>query len=345
VPPTIDEPIAQRLDRRSPHRPLLGSHKTWAEFVFIACHSAVTDFDTRFAAIDHAWNIFIVRLVLVSFKIVTPLLKFMRNVYLNIFLGDTHDAHSFENLTQNSIKTIVNCARNHPSVFETDFAYIYFPLVDDETDNVLLYVDEASQRIASGHNVLVHCVHGVSRSVAIVTAYLMKKEHLGFEEAYARIKSVYPPANIAENFKEQLRLFGGLLLWNVALNTQAHRLYRARARLDMKGSMPFHDGQSPQFRYTCRKCRFSLFLDTQTVQDVKPSCSRIECMEWMMNVDSAVKGPLNCPGCGVKIGHYSWVGVTIGCSDPAFMITDSKVDRMPIHSSFKKGEAFPKTRY
>jgi dual specificity phosphatase 12 len=272
----------------------------------------------------------------------------MRNVYLNIFLGDTHDAHSFENLTQNNVKTIVNCARNHPRVFETHFEYIYFPLIDDETDNVLLYVDEACLRIESGNNVLVHCVHGVSRSVAIVTAYLMKKEQLGFEEAYSRIKSVYPTGNMAENFKEQLRLFGDLFRWNMGLNTQVHRLYRARARLTVKESSTSHDVQSPQFRYTCRKCRCSLFLDTQTVQDAKSSSSgnsSIECMQWMENVDSAVKGPLNCPGCGVKIGHYSWMGLTSEHNEPAFMITDSKVDRMPIQSSFKKGEAFPKTRF
>lgn len=269
----------------------------------------------------------------------------MKEVLPRIFLGDTNDAYSLEGLTRNEVRTIVNCAKDHPNPFAGHFMYVNFPLVDDETDNVLVYVDEAFQSLQAateqrGENVLVHCVNGVSRSVAIVVGYLMKLRYLPFENAYATIKEGYREANMAENFQEQLRDYGASLQWDMNLNTQTHRMYRAKHRIAGNGNVV-----PGSFRYLCRKCRESLFLDSQTLVDSTSGNLRVECMQWMApQVDEQAQGPLACPRCGSKLGQFSWMGLLGDYGTPAFMITGSRVDKMPLESNFK-GDAFPKTRF
>jgi dual specificity phosphatase 12 len=61
------------------------------------------------------------------------------------------------------------------------------PLLDIHSQNLLDYLEDCLEFIESGRNsggvVLVHCFAGVSRSGAVVTAYLMKKEHLAMDSA------------------------------------------------------------------------------------------------------------------------------------------------------------------
>uniref|UniRef100_A0A8B9SJH2 Dual specificity protein phosphatase 12 n=1 Tax=Anas platyrhynchos TaxID=8839 RepID=A0A8B9SJH2_ANAPL len=48
---------------------------------------------------------------------------------------------------------------------------------------------------------------GVSRSVAVVTAYLMKTQGLGWEEAYAAVRAAKPDAEVNPGFQGQLKLY------------------------------------------------------------------------------------------------------------------------------------------
>lgn len=52
---------------------------------------------------------------------------------------------------------------------------------------------------------LVHCMAGISRSAAVVTAYIMCSEHLGFSPALAMVKAQRPRASPNAGFCEQLR--------------------------------------------------------------------------------------------------------------------------------------------
>ena len=83
--------------------------------------------------------------------------------------------------------------------------YVEYPLLDNELDNVLLYVDDCfrqvSSRLGKGERVLIHCVQGVSRSVALVTAFVMRYNFSSFDQAYLTVSSRYSDANIADNFK------------------------------------------------------------------------------------------------------------------------------------------------
>ena len=65
------------------------------------------------------------------------------------------------------------------------FHALHIPLRDSEDENLLRYLPEAISFIHDAlgvrqppGRVLVHCQGGISRSVAVVTAYLMKSKHL-----------------------------------------------------------------------------------------------------------------------------------------------------------------------
>lgn len=72
----------------------------------------------------------------------------------------------------------------------------YFPI-----SNAFIY-----EGLHSG-NVLVHCHFGVSRSVAIVIAYLMKTYKLSYENAYRHIKHRRNYISLSPNFVCQLKEF------------------------------------------------------------------------------------------------------------------------------------------
>jgi dual specificity phosphatase 12 len=220
-----------------------------------------------------------------------------------------------------------------------------YPLVDDETDNILRFQDrfseDLSKELSSGSKVLVHCQQGVSRSVGLVTGYIMKMQRILFPEAYDFIQRIYPAANIADNFRSQLTDYGAILEWDARLFSQVHRMYRAKYRLSSV-TTTVASNETPQRRYICRKCRESLFLDTQIVPGNSENY-RIECMQWMSCRDE-VSGPLSCPRCKSKIGSYNLAGMLEMFDGPVFIITKSKIDEMPLSLSFK-GDSFPKTMY
>lgn len=236
---------------------------------------------------------------------------------------------------------------DHPAPFRGTVDYHLCPLLDDETDDVLLYLDEAAEviqaRLDARMNVLVHCVQGVSRSVAIVTGYLMKHGSLSFASAYEMVCSKYPNANIADNFRQQLTDYADKYGWNMSQNTIAHRMYRTRNRISKRFGNDAQMAESNS-RYMCRKCRQCLFLDSNCIEIEKDNI-RVDCMQWMSEqVDACNDGPLTCPRCNVKIGHFNWCGMLNDYENPAFIITGSKVDKMPMSSSFK-GDAFPSSRF
>nr|XP_020645219.1 dual specificity protein phosphatase 12 isoform X1 [Pogona vitticeps] len=98
-------------------------------------------------------------------------------------------------------------------------AVLHVPLLDQPESDLLSRLDDCVAFIGGarerGGGVLVRCQAGVSRSVAVVTAYLMKANTLSFEEAYAFVKDIKPDAKflltclsrINEGFEWQLKLY------------------------------------------------------------------------------------------------------------------------------------------
>ncbi|XP_015866380.1 uncharacterized protein LOC107403964 isoform X2 [Ziziphus jujuba] len=84
------------------------------------------------------------------------------------------------------------------------------PLRDMESENLLDYLDVCLDFIDKSRkegSVLVHCFAGVSRSAAIITAYLMRTEHLSQEDAIESLRQSCEFVCPNDGFLDQLKMF------------------------------------------------------------------------------------------------------------------------------------------
>lgn len=69
-------------------------------------------------------------------------------------------------------------------------------------DRCFTFIDEG---LGSGGGVLVHCFQGKSRSVCVVTGYLMSRRQMSFADATAIVREARPRAQMNLGFAAQLR--------------------------------------------------------------------------------------------------------------------------------------------
>ncbi|KAL5811992.1 hypothetical protein ACOSQ3_026942 [Xanthoceras sorbifolium] len=84
------------------------------------------------------------------------------------------------------------------------------PIRDMENENLLDYLDVCLDFIDQSRkegSVLVHCFAGVSRSAAIITAYLMRTEQLSSEDALESLRQSCEFVGPNDGFLEQLKMF------------------------------------------------------------------------------------------------------------------------------------------
>ncbi|CAI9099570.1 OLC1v1036416C3 [Oldenlandia corymbosa var. corymbosa] len=84
------------------------------------------------------------------------------------------------------------------------------PLRDTESEDLLDYLDVCLDFIDQSRregSVLVHCFAGVSRSAAIITAYLMRSERLSVEDALESLRQSREIVCPNDGFLEQLKMF------------------------------------------------------------------------------------------------------------------------------------------
>ncbi|KAK9290506.1 hypothetical protein L1049_008676 [Liquidambar formosana] len=84
------------------------------------------------------------------------------------------------------------------------------PLRDMESEDLLDYLDVCLDFIDESRkegSVLVHCFAGVSRSAAIITAYLMRTEHLSQEDALESLRQSCEFVSPNDGFLDQLKMF------------------------------------------------------------------------------------------------------------------------------------------
>ncbi|KDQ64306.1 hypothetical protein JAAARDRAFT_27931 [Jaapia argillacea MUCL 33604] len=130
-----------------------------------------------------------------------------------LYLGNILAARSTRALTERRISHIVSvCSEEIPADFpESGIKHLRIPIEDVDYADLLIHLPAACRFIHQALHergvVLVHCVQGLSRSAAVVAAYLMYSRRLGAPEAIEAVRQAREQTWINPGFYEQLVLF------------------------------------------------------------------------------------------------------------------------------------------
>ncbi|PRQ40131.1 putative protein-tyrosine-phosphatase [Rosa chinensis] len=127
----------------------------------------------------------------------------------HIYLGSDAVAKNREVLRKNGITHVLNCVGFvSPEYFKNDLVYKTLWLKDSPSEDItsILYdvFDYFEDVRKQSGRVLVHCCQGVSRSTALVIAYLMWREGQSFEDAFQYVKAARGVTNPNMGFACQL---------------------------------------------------------------------------------------------------------------------------------------------
>lgn len=123
----------------------------------------------------------------------SPRAPFAHQIVPHLFLGTAADAQNEVKMRQCKITYVLNVARECVYSELDDVQYFKIEM-DDRSDfpiedylfKAFEVIDEA---IATDGNVMVHCHRGISRSAAVVIAYVMYRKNMSFDDAFQLVKS------------------------------------------------------------------------------------------------------------------------------------------------------------
>ncbi|KAL8433230.1 hypothetical protein ACSSS7_004015 [Eimeria intestinalis] len=139
-----------------------------------------------------------------------------------LFWGDRKVARNEQLLRRQKITYIINCTPpcgegGVPNFHEralwgsrNTFRYLRVPVYDTQAETLQPHFEVVWEfmetcRSRQDGNVLIHCNHGVSRSVAFVCSYLIRFEGMSCDEALAFVRKRNPLAKPNDGFRNQLK--------------------------------------------------------------------------------------------------------------------------------------------
>ncbi|XP_063283674.1 dual specificity protein phosphatase 12 [Pelobates fuscus] len=293
----------------------------------------------------------------------------MISVLPRLYLGSATDTENPQQLHENGITHVLTVDSEAPTTLDS-FQTKFVRLFDEACADLLSCLPECLNFVKEAHDVsessiLVHCHAGVSRSAAIITAYMMSTENLSFEDAYARLQAIKTNVKINDEFVKQLELFEAMGC-QVDMTCSIYKQYRLqkvtekypelqKLPREVFASDPSSLGQTAETLYRCRKCRRSLFRATSILShvvgdgpaafvhkklnsatsalDLKKCTSYfVEPVQWMEETLLGVlDGQLLCPKCSSKLGCFNWYGEQCSCGrwvTPAFQVHKNRVDEV-----------------
>lgn len=107
----------------------------------------------------------------------------------NLYISDYETSFNKQLLQEHKITHIITCVYGLTPRYPDEFIYKNIPLIDNPSENILCYFDDACEfiddAIKNNGNVLVHCMYGASRSATIIAAYIMYKSKGDISPKYA----------------------------------------------------------------------------------------------------------------------------------------------------------------
>ncbi|KAH9424305.1 Dual specificity protein phosphatase 14 [Dermatophagoides pteronyssinus] len=113
-----------------------------------------------------------------------------------------------ETLNELHIKLIINATYEMPLFKHTDIITFRVPIEDDSKEPIENYFDDVADLMEAtrlrGYGSIVHCMAGVSRSAALILAYMIKYTTFTLFEAFLHVKSLRQPIRPNIGFIQQL---------------------------------------------------------------------------------------------------------------------------------------------
>mmetsp|Transcript_23615 Transcript_23615/g.53656 ORF Transcript_23615/g.53656 Transcript_23615/m.53656 type:complete len:183 (-) Transcript_23615:8-556(-) len=139
----------------------------------------------------------------------------MQEILPNLYLGPYGAAKDWESLSTCGVTHVLivrsTLERRLDPKFPTQLQYHIVEVPEGPTENLILYFTECNRSIQSaisaGGKILVHCNAGLSRSAAVVVAYVMESMSMPFTEAIQLVQSRRCCIHISEALHNQLREF------------------------------------------------------------------------------------------------------------------------------------------
>ena len=133
-----------------------------------------------------------------------------------VYLGSLRTAQCETIYRELDIKYVLTAGRNLEAVIAEDMQQLALPLDDLPGENISLFFKEAfnfiDQAIADKKGVLLHCFAGLSRSVTVMVAYLMKTRYpISARAALELVKQARPNSNPNDGFMKSLEKYEGQL--------------------------------------------------------------------------------------------------------------------------------------
>ena len=256
-----------------------------------------------------------------------------------VWLGDIVASENIEALDKHGITHILTILDYQPTRTDSTRTYLHIhaddfhstDLLSNEFEKCFQFIDKA---ISEGHQVLIHCHAGVSRSATIAAMYLMRKYSLTREEALKRLieKRRYWLVLPNYGFMQQLDLFHQMN-YIVDVNHQLYQEFQQKkfdVPCTINTTVIRTDADEKEERgYYCRACHGKLFTshDVQKHEDQsKNICNNQNeiftfFIAWIDEIFTNPFGKISCPHCHVELGEYSLQGLRCHCQQwikPAF---------------------------
>ncbi|CAN7993662.1 unnamed protein product [Ixodes hexagonus] len=242
--------------------------------------------------------------------------------------------------------------------------FLFLQVDDRPEEDLLSHFEKACRFIDQGcrnGGCLVHCYFGVSRSAALVIAYIMQKYRIDYTTAFERVREKRTCIGPNQGFVFQLNLFHTMDYKLDRSNIQ-YRLYLLEKLAtvakkagafsavpdELKTLWSVSDDAGGE-HLKCKKCRLALFPTSKIVPHMPDEsapwwdpqwtdppgrlCSSgffVEPTEWLFHQAQSLQGKVLCPRCNSKVGNYNWAGLYCECGacvQPGFHVTPSRVDR------------------
>jgi tetratricopeptide (TPR) repeat protein len=131
-----------------------------------------------------------------------------------VFIGSQATASNLEELKKNNITYILNVTSEIPNYFENTenkFVYQREKILDSPTSNIVKgelldrCIEFIEKAVNEKKNVLVHCQAGISRSGAVIVAYLMKKFNMDYDTALNKARECRSCISPNPSFEKQIK--------------------------------------------------------------------------------------------------------------------------------------------